>query len=73
MLIKIKNFVKLWLKCLNFNHSKIRCDFPDPLGPTSETKTRSLVEIILFIALEKVKYNRLYLIKMLPKLLFLHM
>ena len=73
MLIKKKFFVKLWLKCTNFNHSKIRCDFRDPLGPTSEIKTRSLVEIILFIALEKVKYNRLYLIKLLPKQLFLHM
>ena len=25
-----------------FNHTNIRCDFPDPLGPTSEIKTRSL-------------------------------
>ena len=63
MLIKIKNFVKCWLKSTNFQPIKKRCDFPDPLGPTREIKIRSLVDIILFIALEKVKYNRLYLIK----------
>ena len=38
--------------------TKIRCIFPDPLSPTSEMKIRSLVEMILFIALERVKYNR---------------
>ena len=63
MLIKIKNFVESWLKSTNFNQSKIRCDFPDPLGPTREIKIHSLVDIILIIALEKVEYNRLYLIK----------
>ena len=63
MLIKIKNFVKCWLKTSIFNQSKIRCDFPDPRGLTSEIKFRSLVDIILFIALEKVEYNRRYLIR----------
>ena len=45
--------------------------FPDPLGPTSEIKTRSLVQLFLFIAFEEVKYNCLYLRKLLPKLLFI--
>ena len=56
----------------SFNKTKIRCDFSDPFGPTIEMKLCSLVEVILFIALEKIKCNRLYLIKLLPKLLFLH-
>ena len=58
MLIKNKQFCQILIKIYQFfNQSKIRCDSPDPLGPTSEIKTRSLAEIILLIALEKVKYN----------------
>ena len=38
MLIKIKNFVKFWLNCTNFNQSKIKRGFPDPLSPTSDIK-----------------------------------
>ena len=41
-MIKIENFVKFGLKCYNFTQSKVGCNFPDPLGPCSELKTRSL-------------------------------
>ena len=35
----------------------MRGDFPDPLGPAREIIIRYLVDIILFIALEKVEYK----------------
>ena len=63
MMIKIKNFVKCWLKSTNFQPIKNKMKFSDPLGPIREIKIRSLVDIILFTALEKVEYNRLYLIR----------
>ena len=48
------------MKSTNFQPIK-KCDFADPLGPTKEIKVRSLVDFTLFIALEKVENNRLYL------------
>ena len=42
-----------------FNQSKQRCPYSDPIGPTSQMKTRSLMEIFLFIILEKVINYRL--------------
>ena len=73
MLIKTKKICHILVEMYQLLTNQNRCSFPDPLGRTSEKKTRSLVETVLFIALEKVIYNRMYLIKLLPKLLFLHM
>ena len=39
------------IKVPTFNQSKIRWDFPDPLGPTKDIKICSLLDLILFIAL----------------------
>ena len=64
------NIDKAKISCqilIEIYQSKRKCDFPDPLGSTIEIKTRSLVEKFLFIALEKVKYNGLYLIKLLAR------
>ena len=55
MLTKFKKLSNFGWSVPIFNQSKIGCDFSDPLGPTRETKNRYVVEIFLFIALEKVK------------------
>ena len=63
LLIKVKVFVYCWLKSTNFEPIEKRCIFLDLLGPTREIKSRSLLDINLFIASEKVEHYRLYLIR----------
>ena len=76
LIILIK--VEIFVQCAGgevpvFNHSKKRSNFSDPLGPTREIKICYLLDIASFIALEKVKCNRLCLIRKLLKWSFVLM
>ena len=65
MLLKKKIFLNAGWNAPIFNHSQLRGDFPDPLkDPQNQIKKNSyLVDIVLFMALKKVNYNQLCLIR----------
>ena len=63
IMIKIINFVKCWLKNTNFQPIKNKMRFSRSTWSNKGKKIRSLLDIILFIALENVEYNRQYLIR----------
>ena len=59
----MKKFAECWLKSTNFQSIKKKGEIFQIQLVQLVKKIRSSVDIILYIALEKVEYNRLYLIR----------
>ena len=73
LLVKIVNFLRVGLNVVgDASILKISRVLPEPLGPTTDMKSRSFVKMILFIVLGLVVRNQLLPITDPPKMTCLH-